>query len=320
MTHFQLRVPDTNPKNIELWLSVVPAGKRAAVWQRFHVYEPVEQYPLGTDRFVTNRRNLFVDILHLIEENARINEERDAEAFALASDGAADEDVKHSFASVRTLAQRAARAAADGSGNARRFKDARNLWTKITEHAHQSLEQSLTEPITKVHKTHNWKKNQPFKDVTVNPEAWFVLNVYSRSNPRKDPFVAARSLTALWDYMAQTAHGNDKVVSALDAQQTAAHANCDYPTYGEVAALVKDSNMLVFPDDQSFIEWVRQSAGNTDEVARDTLVDAYVVANPDIDVDDPAYMPSHSQGTVLHLANVVEKIYVNATEIKATEA
>lgn len=46
--HFELRVP-AGTKNIELWLSTVPAGKRNPTWQLFHSYTQQEQYPLGTD-------------------------------------------------------------------------------------------------------------------------------------------------------------------------------------------------------------------------------------------------------------------------------
>lgn len=326
MTHFQLRIRDDAPKNIELWLLVVPAGKRAAQWQLSHVYTPEEQYPLGTDRYALNRANLFVDILALADANAHAaTADKAWEVLGLDATGASTVSAApstdtqrtsesasanahdYSLVSVKNLAQRAARVAADGSGNARRFKDARSLWMKLEKHVATALAQSVTEPIVEVRKTHNWKKNQAFKNVSANPEAWFVLNVFSRSNPRKDPFVAIRSISALWEYMSERSAGDDKALATIEKQQNSVSLNLDYPAYGEIAALAADSNMLVFPDDASFISWIRDNAGKIDEIERDTLVEAHIVPNLALETDDPAYIPAASTGTVLHLANMLEK-------------
>ncbi|TCD54049.1 hypothetical protein EJ419_05155 [Alloscardovia theropitheci] len=304
MPHFELRVYNNDSRSVELWVCVIPAGKRTPVWEFVHSYAVNEQYPLGTDRFINNKRNLFIDILSLIEEQATAQDvELLSHTDATRSEGKTSE---YTTVSVRSLAQRAARAAADGSGNARRFKDARHLWEKISRHAYTTVTGALTEPITDVRKSHNWKKNQPFKDRSAHPDAWFVTRVYSRSNPRKEPFVAIRSLEALWTYMRDTT-SDGKILSLVQQMENAVTMNCDYPTYGELASLLGDSNMLVFPTDSSFIEWMRQVAGNTDEISRDTLVEAYIVPNPALDEDDPSYMPAVSTGSVLHLANVLER-------------
>ncbi|WP_418968988.1 hypothetical protein [Alloscardovia omnicolens] len=304
--HFQLRMPQ-GTKDIELWLSVVPAGKRNPTWCLFHTYSAHEQYPLGHDRLINNRRNLFVDIAQLIEQNAQIDNPSQDFTLELSEGAEQSKESDYSVVSLKSLAQRAARVAADGSGNARRFKDARSLWDKLSNHTENILAQSLDAPITKVRKSHNWKKNQPYKDVTVYPQAWFVFNVYSRSNPRKDAFVAVHSVEKIWEYIAENFSDDEKKLALVEQQRSSALLNCDYPTYAEIAALIADSNMLVFPTDASFVQWIREVAGQTDEVARETPVDTYYDAPENVDEDSPDYIPQHFTGTVLHLANVLEK-------------
>lgn len=301
--HFELRVP-AGTKNIELWLSTVPVGKRNPTWQLFHSYTQQEQYPLGTDRLVNNRRNLFIDVMTLVEENASAD---NAHKEVGVTGTTSEENADYSVTSVKNLAQRAARVAADGSGNARRFKDARALWSVLSERTEKLLGQSLTDSITNVRKSHNWKKNQAYKNVTVHPQAWFVFNVYSRSNPRKDPFTAIHGVRALWDFMRETHADDEAIIALVEQQENAATANCDYPSYGDIAALMGDSNMLVFPDDEHFVQWIRQVAGTTDEVARETLVEAFITPQDNLDEDDEGYIPAHSTGTALHLANVLDK-------------
>lgn len=65
--------------------------------------------------------------------------------------------------------------------------------------------------------------------------------------------------------------------------------------------------MLVFPDDEHFVQWIRQVAGTTDEVARETLVEAFITPQDNLDEDDEGYISAHSTGTALHLANVLDK-------------
>lgn len=143
--------------------------------------------------------------------------------------------------------------------------------------------------------------------MTVHPQAWFVFNVYSRSNPRKDPFTAIHGVRALWDFMRETHADDEAIIALVEQQENAATANCDYPSYGDIAALMGDSNMLVFPDDEHFVQWIRQVAGTTDEVARETLVEAFITPQDNLDEDDEGYIPAHSTGTALHLANVLDK-------------
>ncbi|MFC0265062.1 hypothetical protein [Alloscardovia macacae] len=317
MTHFELRIPvqeaSTRPdkaRDIQLWISRVPAGKRTPVWELSHTYTAHEQYPLGADRFATNRRNLFLDVLSLLDAGARVEDASDAVRVSEIPEPGeehTDEQAQdYTVATLKTLAQRAARVAADGSGNARRFKDARALWQKLSAHVDAALKAGLTEPVTNVRKTHNWKKNQPFKDVSAHPDAWYVLNVYARSNPKKDAFLAVRTLGELWAYVAERDAQDAATLSRVEQQRAAAEANLDYPTFGELAQLTGDANMLVFPDDASLVSWIRETAGSADELARETPVEAHVPPSV-LDEDDPAYMPRVSTGTALHLANVLDK-------------
>ena len=43
---------------------------------------------------------------------------------------------------------------------------------------------------------------------------------------------------------------------------------------------------LFFPDDEHFVQWIRQVAGTTDEVARETLVEAFITPQDNLDEDD----------------------------------
>ena len=58
-------------------LHAVPASKDIALLffdaeaglSYAHIYPEYEQYPLATDRYVRNRRNLFVDIIDILDGN-----------------------------------------------------------------------------------------------------------------------------------------------------------------------------------------------------------------------------------------------------------
>lgn len=262
-----------------------------------HVYPPLEQYPLGSDRYINDRPNVFLDVVDILDGN----EPRD---------DASDEDVARAAdansVSLRSLAQRAQRASADGSGNARRFKDGRDLWSKITAHAYAGVHEPDAEPILDVRRTHNWKKNQPLRNHGVDPEAWFVSRFYSRSNARKDAFYARRGLDQVFSALSEgTQQPDATVLESIERMRIARDGNADYPTYAEIAALVDDSNMLVFHNDASFADWLREQAKAQDVISADTPVDVWVSPDPSADPDDPRYLAPHSQMPAAHLANVL---------------
>lgn len=268
-----------------------------AVMRVAHVYPPLEQYPLGTDRYVNDRPNLFLDVLDITDGNEP-RDDADSEAQALAEAG--------NSVSLRSLAQRAARASADGSGNARRFKDGRDLWGKITAHALAAVNAAGEEPILDVRRSHNWKKNQPLRDHGADPEAWFVSRFYSRSNSRKDAFFAARGMDQV--FTALTGGGisvDAQVVEDVERTRIARDGNADYPTYAQMARLLDDSNMLVFHDDASFAQWLREQAKAQDVMYPDTPVDVWTEPDPSADPDDSSYLAPHSQLPAAHLANVL---------------
>lgn len=205
---------------------------------------------------------------------------------------------------LRSLCTHAARRAADGSGNARRFKDARTLWDKIEKHVLARIVTPEAQPITDVRRSHNWKKNQPYKDIPANPDAWFVTEVYSRSNPRKDAVKAYRGINAVFEALLR-AEGTGDVSSSAGQIREAIAENLDYPYYGEIAALLGDSNMLVFHNDQSLAQWLRSEAGQHDAVFPDTPVEVYTVPDKSLDKDDPRYLPAQLLSAAGHFANII---------------
>lgn len=256
-------------------------------------YDEREQYPLANDRYCRNLPNLFLDILDILDGNAPEHIE----------DSIPDKVTAGKSVTLRNLAQRAAHAAADGSGNARRFKDARSLWSLMSNHVSLNVHRPDDEPILDVRKSRNWKKNQPMRAVPADPSAWFVADVYSRSNQRKNPVTVYRGIDAviavLLDELDETAAPH--VSRARDA----IYANLDYPTYAEVANALNDANMLVFHNDASFADWIREQARAQDMIFPDTPAQVHVIPDPTVDEDDPSYLPAESTMTLPHLANVL---------------
>lgn len=207
---------------------------------------------------------------------------------------------------LRSLCAHAARRAADGSGNARRFKDARALWDKIEKHVLEHIVTPEAQPITDVRRSHNWKKNQPYKGVPANPDAWFVTEVYSRSNPRKDVFKAYRGINAVFDALLHAeGTGEGNIPSSIGQIREAIAENLDYPYYGEIAALLRDSNMLVFHNAESLAQWLRSEAGQHDAVFPDTPVEVYTVPDNTLDKDDPRYLSAQLRSAAGHFANII---------------
>ncbi|MDD6373868.1 MAG: hypothetical protein PUF97_05265 [Bifidobacteriaceae bacterium] len=292
MPRFELKMIP-NGGDIVLLTPGDDAGMRVA-----HVYPPLEQYPLGNDRYINDRPNVFLDVVDIMDGNDPAPNASDEDTDA----GLADEG---NSVSLRSLAQRAARAAADGSGNARRFKDGRDLWNKITSHALANVSQPDAEPIVDVRRTHNWKKNQPLRNHGADPGAWFVSGYYSRSNVRKDAFHAWRGLDQVFSAIAETADADAETVQEVEKLRVARDGNADYPTYADIAVLVGDSNMLVFHNDRSFAEWLRDQGKAQEFMTPDTPVDVCVAPDPTADADDPGYIAPRSQMPAAHLANVL---------------
>lgn len=338
MTHYLLRVPSSpsqgsKPISLYVYDSTVGSDSPAAL---LHTYPPQEQYPLGADRFLKDRPNVFLDVADLLEGNRLTVEDfadfpQDWQDSADSGDSRESQDSQKASLSgemtvvhLSALCQYASRRSADGSGNARRFKDARDLWTRLRKLVLDRIVTPQATPIVKVRKASNWKKNQAFKDVTCDPRAWYVSRVFGRSNSRKDAFVAYRGWEALARDLggsstmpaapvlaaggpsAKTMGGDAPTVSsALSSAVTAAKENLDYPTFGEIAAFLDDSNMVVFHDDASFAALIRDNAGKGKEIFPDTPVEVHTVPDPQKDPDDPAFLPESSTMGANHFANVI---------------
>lgn len=287
MTRYELRMI-TGTRDIALW-TADEGGELRPV----HVYGEHEQYPLTADRYYTNLPNLFLDVLDLLDGNAAAVDGERIEASAAGG----------KTVSLRNLAQRAAHAAADGSGNARRFKDARALWALMSNHVTVHVKRPDDEPIVDVRRTKNWKKNQPMRAVPVDPNAWFISSVYSRSNQRKNPVIVYRGIDAVFD--ALMGDLDETAAPALAKARDAISANLDYPTYADVAGALDDSNMLVFHNDQSLADWIRERSKEQEVIFPDTPAQVHVIPDPTVDEDDPAYLPAESTMTMSHLANVL---------------
>lgn len=287
MTRYELRTV-SGSRDIALLLNDDSGTLRLA-----HVYAEREQYPLGTDRYYRNLPNLFVDILDLLDGNVP-----EVEDDALPDDVADGNPI-----SLKTLTQRAAHAAADGSGNARRFKDARGLWNTIGKHVSSRIKRPEDDPIVDVRRAKNWKKNQPMRSVPADPGAWFLTGVYSRSNQRKNPVTIYRGLAAL--YVTMLGELDETAAPKVTHSRDAISVNLDYPTYAEIADMLDDSNMLVFHNDQSLADWIREQAKAQDILYPETPIQVHVMPDHSIEEDDPRYLPADSTMDVAHLANVL---------------
>jgi hypothetical protein len=223
--------------------------------EQVSVYGADRLYPLAAQRYHKDLPNLFVDVLDTI----------DGHGPQPTADGKEKAALSYPAVTVRTLARRATRAVSDGSGTVNeRFDDAGALWQKMQQHAVASVVRTQDAPILEVRKNHNWRKNQPLADVRADPQAWYVTDAFSRSNKAKDALHAYRGLTAVLD--AVSLDGDDEGSGAASAQQAqelrkAVLGNLDYPTYRQVAALLADSNMLVFHSDADLASWIRHEAG-----------------------------------------------------------
>ncbi len=229
----------------------------AAAGEQISLYGPDRLYPLGAARYHKDLPNLFVDVLDTL----------DGHGPRATSTGKEKAALSYPAVTVRTLVRRTTRAVADGSGKVdARFDDARTLWQKMQQHAVSAVVRPTDGPILDVRKNRNWRKNQPMAQVRADPQAWYVTLAFSRSNKAKDALHAYRGLTAVLDTLAS--EGADNPAAPADAGEQAQQmrkdvlGNLDYPTYRQVAALLGDSNMLVFHNDRDLADWIRHEAGH----------------------------------------------------------
>lgn len=223
--------------------------------EQFSLYGPDRLYPLAADRYHKDLPNLFVDVLDTIDGYGPAPTDTGKEKAALS----------YPAVTVRTLVRRTTRAVADGSGKVdARFADARTLWQKMQQHAVSSVVRPDDAAILDVRRNHNWRKNQPMADVRADPQAWYVTLAFTRSNKAKDALHAYRGLTAVLDAIASgDADDGAGPDAGEQAQQIrkAVLGNLDYPTYRRLAALLGDSNMLVFHNDRDLADWIRHETG-----------------------------------------------------------
>ena len=299
MPHYELKMVRSHDHGEDIALYRKDAGLRGIdALKLIHVYPPQEQYPLANGRYINDAPDLFLDIVDILDGNA------DDYCAADTADAGSLPGIPGSVVHLRSLCAHAARRAADGSGNARRFKDARALWDKIEKHVLEHIVTPEAQPITDVRRSHNWKKNQPYKGVPANPDAWFVTEVYSRSNPRKDAVKAYRGINAVFEALLRAEGTGDVSLSAGQIREAIAE-NLDYPYYGEIAALLRDSNMLVFHNAESLAQWLRSEAGQHDAVFPDTPVEVYTVPDNTLDKDDPRYLSAQLRSAAGHFANII---------------
>lgn len=283
MTNF-ICEPLDDGTSIALWVQHAPSARNTTEedFTCVRVYGSRDQYPLTPDRYVKNRPNLFLDIVDLLDGNSIETDVGQSSAGiaypaaegdeqAQASDGQVS-DSQHAPDSnntvrargdftrtitVKALCQKAAHSAADGSGNARRFKDARGLWQRVNEHTLARARKVDDEPIIDVRKTHNWKRNQPYKTHSANPVAWYVSQVYSRSNIQKNPIQIYAGLPGIFAATSSPEANGDQADLAHAVREQWDN-NALMPTYQQIAEIVADSNMLVFHNTQSLITWIRE--------------------------------------------------------------
>lgn len=283
MTNF-ICEPLDDGTSIALWVQHAPSARNTTGedFTCVRVYGSRDQYPLTPDRYVKNRPNLFLDIVDLLDGNSIETDVGQSSAgivYPVAEGGeqtqGSDGQVSDSqyapdsnntvrargdftrTITVKALCQKAAHSAADGSGNARRFKDARGLWQRVNEQTLARARKVDDEPIIDVRKTHNWKRNQPYKTHSANPVAWYVSQVYSRSNIQKNPIQIYVGLPGIFAATSSPEANGDQADLAHAVREQWDN-NALMPTYQQIAEILADSNMLVFHNTQSLITWIRE--------------------------------------------------------------
>ncbi|MCI1983399.1 MAG: hypothetical protein LKJ47_01305 [Bifidobacteriaceae bacterium] len=272
------------------------------------LYDPQELYPLQSDRYYTDLPNLFVDVLDVVDGGS-VREDSLEVGSAQASKAERAPSI-----TLRTLTRRAQRSAADGSGNAQRFSDAKNLWNKMESHILSGVVTPDAQPITDVRKSKNWRKNQPMAQVRVNPQAYFVTNVFSRSNQQKDPLDVYCGLSAVFDALLE---GLDDLAAAdLLEMRTGIKDNLNFPAYAQISKALDDSNMLVFHNDESFAAWIREETKKKEYVYSGTPAVMHLPkAKPSIPGDDgPRADLDVEDGAKITVSNLANRIAPKAAK------
>lgn len=225
--------------------------------ERVEVYPAEQTYPLLTDRYHNELGNLFVDLLDVVAgfgpEGVKPGSNKKAQAAA-----------KDPSVTLRTLTRRAVKVVSDGSGSVgSRYVDARDLWTHMEQQALALLVQHDAPAVTDVLKGNNWRKAQPLAHTRIDPQAWYVVNVYSRSNVSKDPITCYRGVTALLEALVAEFGESSEVAEQVASLRKSMNNDLDFPTYRQISRLVKDSNMLVFHNDQQLADWIRSQASGS---------------------------------------------------------
>jgi hypothetical protein len=313
--HFSLRrVADS--KNLQLMVRDVRSGESAV-----YEYPPEQQYPLGSSRYYFDIPNIFVDIAVLLDERDDVWTTSPTGALPISEPSAASatssgRSSAHSIVgvlSLRSLAREAQRAAADGSGNSLRFKDGRDLFAKLEDIsqgvASKVVEESAdgSDAITDVLKSNNWKKNQPMRFARANPQAWFVTNVFARSNQQKNPIDIYAGTQAVFEAVRAGDAADSALIERINAFEAGQKDNCDLISYGEVAGLVDDSNMLVFLSADALAKWIRGEAKAKNVLHPSTPAHVYIASEQQVsDSDDPMFELSAGKPvTVTHVANIL---------------
>lgn len=261
MKNFRFTKP-RGTQSVALVVTDTVTGVRSA-----KIYEPDELYPLQSERYYSNLPNLFVDVLDLVDGYGPDFEPVEK-----------PEKIENAPSiTLRTMTRRAQREAADGSGNARRFTDAKNLWNIMEKHIISAVLTPSAEPITDVRKSKNWRKNQPFAHVRIDPQAWFVSNVFSRSSQQKDPISVYKGISALFETL--MAELDDVASAPLQELRAGITDNLNFPEYQRIAQALDDSNMLVFHNDESLAAWIRKAASEKEYLVSGTPAVVHLVSS-----------------------------------------
>lgn len=225
----------------------------ADVPEMARIYSAEEQYPLAASRYAVNLANIFIDVCDAIDHDYA-----DCGIGLEAEETAAN----NPSISLHTLTLRARRAVTNGSGQVdARFHDAQSLWEKLCAHVVRHAVQVEAEPILDVRKSHNWRKNQPMAEVIADPQAWYVTDMFNRSNIKKDAIHIYHGLGAVLDHIA---------TDESEAWRKAATQDLCLPQYRSVSELLDDSNMLVFHNNESLRAWLsEQSAAKSGQAVLD---------------------------------------------------
>jgi hypothetical protein len=178
-----------------------------------------------------------------------------------------------------------------------------------------------SEPITDVRKSKNWRKNQPEAQVRADPQAYYVTNVFSRSNQQKNPIDVYCGLTSVFDALLE---GLDDLAAAdLLEMKMGIADNLNFPSYQQVSKSLDDSNMLVFHNDESLAAWIREEAKKKEYVYSGTPAVLHLPKSASTLPGDAADRTAldASDGDTLTASNLANRIVPKVSKAaKATKA